>query len=291
MDCLLPTHEHRSYNQLTPDIQEPHDLATDRKDIAQPLQMQGNLRRLTNRETMTSPHPPVPTVSCIVPTTKNRCLFWPMLFRCFQAQSWPNRELVLVSEDPIDGELPPKTRVIKVSPGTSIGSKINIGVENSHSDYFCKMDDDDWYHRYHLSGSISPLLRRTPSISMATNYMILLLKPWELHYLPRTSCAGGTICFDRAAWNLRHFEDRSASEDWNFINLRSFPILTPMSQVLVTYVIVRHENNTWNDWQETKTPVDNALIKLGKKQSMGPEGFFSPEDLAFYQKLRLSLHY
>ena len=238
---------------------------------------------------MTKPSPSIPLVSCIVPTTKERNMFWPMLFRCFQAQSWTNKELILVSEDPIDSELPPGTRIVRVAPGTSIGSKLNIGVENSSGDYISRLDDDDWYHRDHLSVSITPLLQLTPSISMATSYMILFLKSWELHYLPRTSCAGGTICFDRSAWNLKRFEDLNASEDWNFICNRSFPILRPLNQYLATYVIVRHEHNTWNDWQGTKTPVNASLAKLGKKQSRGPEGFFSPEDLAFYQRLRLSL--
>lgn len=200
---------------------------------------------------------PMPTITCIVPTTKRRQSFWPMLFRCFQRQTWPNKELVLVSEDPVNSELPPRTRIVTVSQGTSIGNKMNIGVESSNSNYFCKIDDDDWYHRDFLSASVPALIQRTPSITMMNTYLMLFLKSWELRYLPRAHCAGGTICFDRAAWIERRFEDLNSSEDWNFVDNRNCLVRIGPGQVLASYLIVRHGSNSWNDWNHTTIPGCN----------------------------------
>jgi hypothetical protein len=54
-------------------------------------------------------------------------------------------------------------------------------------------------------------------------------------------------------------------------------------------MLVRHENNTWTDWESATNEVDRTLAKIGKKQAQGPERFLLPEDLGFYRKLRLSL--
>ena len=212
-----------------------------------------------------------------------------MLFRCFQRQTWPNKRLVLVSENPIECELPPKTKIITAPLGLSIGSKLNLGVENSDGNYFWKCDDDDLYHRDFLSTAIPPLLLKTPAISMANRYLILFLENWELYYLPKAGCAGGTICFDRQAWNSRHFENLSYSEDWNFIAGRNHLTIANPSQLLVTYMIVRHGGNSWSNWEFTEKSVDKELVKCGRKLSTGPEGFLSHEELEFYKKLRSSL--
>jgi hypothetical protein len=231
----------------------------------------------------------IPLVTCIVPTTKKRQLFWPMLFQCFQKQTWSNKKLVLVSEDPVECELPPKTEVIAVPPGLSIGAKMNIGVRSSEGNYFWKGDDDDLYHKNFLSTAIPPLLLKTPSVSMTNRYLILFLKDWELYYLPKAGCAGGTICFSRDAWKNRPFEDLSYSEDWNFIKDRDHLVIANSSQLLATYMIVRHGSNSWSSWEHTDKSVDTELMKCCRKLSRGPECFLTPEDVVFYQKLRITL--
>jgi len=231
----------------------------------------------------------IPLVTCIVPTTRKRQQFWPMLFRCFRNQTWHNKELVLVSEDPIDIEPPPGTRIITVPPGTTIGNKINIGVESSSNLYFCKWDDDDWYHQEYLSNTVAHIIRQEPSIAMTANHMILFLKKWELYHLSGDRCAGGTICFNRAAWKQRPFEDLTHEEDWRFIRDRDCLITMTPNLGLSNYMLVRHENNTWTDWESATNEVDRTLAKIGKKQAQGPERFLLPEDLGFYRKLRLSL--
>ena len=212
-------------------------------------------------------------------------MFWPMLFRCFGRQTWPNKELVLVSEDPVDGDPPPGTRIVRCEPGASIGHKMNLGVSCSDSNLFCKWDDDDWYHKDFLTSSLSLLTNKSPSITMVTSHMILFLPQWKLQFMKHAGCPGGTICFDRMAWSCRPFENTTKGEDVKFIERRDCLTRVRPDPLLTSYVLVRHGNNSWNDWCGTNDSVNDVLLKWSNRLSKGPESFFSPEDLRFYKEL------
>jgi hypothetical protein len=211
-----------------------------------------------------------------------------MMFRCFQRQQWESKELILIDEAPPSLELPSSVRHIEVPKNTPIGTKLNIGVEASSANYFHKWDDDDWYHRDFLKTSISPLLLRSPSCSVLTVHLAFLLKVWKLYYMPRSLFTGGSICFDRASWQRKKFMDASLAEDYTFIQDRfGIDLIRLQPDVLATYVIVRHEGNTWTTWDGL--PVERITETVGKLLPEGPEKFFPPDDLIFYQKLRESL--
>ena len=68
----------------------------------------------------------LPLVSCLMPTTESRQRFHARARAMFEAQDWPNKELIV-----IDG------------PGT-IGAKLNDGIRRSTGDILINWDDDDW---------------------------------------------------------------------------------------------------------------------------------------------------
>jgi glycosyltransferase involved in cell wall biosynthesis len=208
------------------------------------------------------------------------------LIRCFEKQTWSNKELILIDEGPCPIGLPSQVRFLKVPEKLSIGTKLNEGVKNSQADFFHKCDDDDGYHPNFLTDLITPLLVNPSAVSLVDSHLVFLVKDWKLYTTPYGTLGGGSICFGREAWNQRQFQDLSLGEDMGFIiNRKSIARITPDP---LNYVLVRHSDNTWKKWSNGRS-VEDVTKSTGTLLSYGPEGFFSPEDLYFYQKLRADL--
>src|SRR5436190_19366183 len=90
-----------------------------------------------------------PLVSVILPTCARPRLL-PIALRCFEHQTYPRRELVVVDDGaawPVDRSeiLAAGGRLVRVPPGTPLGTKLNAGVSVARGELCQKMDDNDWY--------------------------------------------------------------------------------------------------------------------------------------------------
>lgn len=90
-----------------------------------------------------------PLVSCLMVTRGNPALVASAL-ACFLAQTWQNKELVMVCEavtaelrDLLKGDR--RVRLVEVAQGLSLGDLRNLSVANSRGTYLCQWDDDDLY--------------------------------------------------------------------------------------------------------------------------------------------------
>lgn len=97
---------------------------------------------------------PLPLASVVAPSS--RAENFPDVLRRYEAQTWPNRELVFVFNGPAIAmpKAPkgrPDVRVIHVPPEYAVGSVMNAGLLESRGKYFFRMDDDDWYGPNYLS--------------------------------------------------------------------------------------------------------------------------------------------
>src|SRR5687768_13464892 len=95
-----------------------------------------------------------PLVSCLC-ISQNRPEFLKNAISCFIAQSYTDKELVVVSRryDPEYDQI-----ISRLSDGSvkyyglnnadqlTLGELRNIAIEKSAGDFFCTWDDDDWYH-------------------------------------------------------------------------------------------------------------------------------------------------
>src|SRR5690242_1130480 len=97
---------------------------------------------------MTSP------VSCIL-VTRDRPIFVGQALRCFAAQDYPAKELVVVDDGdaPVAGQCAnaPHVKYIRLTSRTPTGTKLNIGIEAARGDVLQKLDDDDFYAPRFLS--------------------------------------------------------------------------------------------------------------------------------------------
>lgn len=90
-----------------------------------------------------------PLVSYVCITRDREEMIAPMLEQ-FDAQSWPNRELIIVddSRKPLGTRLPENSTYVRLDPSHhhSIPAKRNTGCAHASGQYIAWHDDDDWFH-------------------------------------------------------------------------------------------------------------------------------------------------
>ncbi len=163
-----------------------------------------------------------PLVSVVL-TTRDRPHLLPIALRCFQHQSYANRELVVVDDGldfPADvSSLPAESvRVVTVPPGTPLGVKLNHGVEAARGRLCMKMDDDDWYAPDYLATSVEALLDSErlvcrPTIVFHMGFLFFELKSWRIHESTDFNAPGATLLFSKNDWRRRPFRPVPTDED------------------------------------------------------------------------------
>lgn len=98
-----------------------------------------------------------PLVSCLC-VTEGRAAFMPWLLWCFDRQTWPHRELVILdsSERPF-ASARNDVRVVALPPGTGVARKRNLAMRAARGDVIAWFDDDDWQHPQKLAWHVEAL--------------------------------------------------------------------------------------------------------------------------------------
>jgi glycosyltransferase involved in cell wall biosynthesis len=104
----------------------------------------------------------LPRISALC-ATKDRPLFVRKAVELFLAQTWPNKELIVLDDgDPAltqDLAPSPLVRHIRFEKPTSVSCKHRAGFELASGEFLCYWDDDDWYGARRLATQAAPLLR------------------------------------------------------------------------------------------------------------------------------------
>src|SRR5262245_50450534 len=95
----------------------------------------------------------LPKVSCVM-VTANRKALCRRAVRCFERQSYPNRELVVVDDGEQDlsevlyslSDRHVIYRRISPSADNVLGRLRNLALETATGTVIAQWDDDDWYH-------------------------------------------------------------------------------------------------------------------------------------------------
>jgi glycosyltransferase involved in cell wall biosynthesis len=102
----------------------------------------------------------LPLISCIC-ITRGKPKMLNRAITCFESQTYPNKELILIYED--DDEvtirwfeeqaISSRHRLIQVSatPKRTLGWLRNRAINEAVGEFVCQWDDDDWYHRARLA--------------------------------------------------------------------------------------------------------------------------------------------
>jgi glycosyltransferase involved in cell wall biosynthesis len=103
-----------------------------------------------------------PLVSCLMVTQLSRREFFPRAIAAFNRQTYPNRELVIVSVDDVEALTMPLVvgqGRFQRAPATAqtLGALRNVSLAAARGTYVATWDDDDWSHPERLAQQMAAL--------------------------------------------------------------------------------------------------------------------------------------
>jgi glycosyltransferase involved in cell wall biosynthesis len=245
-----------------------------------------------------------PLVSVVL-TTRDRPRFLPIALKCYQHQTYANRELIVVddgAEFPADPELVAAVggRLIRMEPESMLGAKLNRGAIEARGPFCQKMDDDDWYAPNFMETMLAALLRSwsvvcRPSSAFLMHFLFFDVARWELRESVGNNVPGATILFSRDAWEASPFRAVGNNEDNWFLRdqLDTGGTLVPVRAVK-TFLAVRHGGggggNRGHTWTEQSTgQVVEDYMQNRPLFAGGPEAVLPPWARDFYRDMRREL--
>lgn len=194
-----------------------------------------------------------PLISCLC-ISNNRAKHLKKAIGYFQAQSWPNRELIIVSSahDPEYEEIINSfsDNSIKYfwehTSGLTLGELRNVALEKSNGEYFCVWDDDDWYHYQRLEIQMKELVKSKKK-GVVLPYVILLdAVNKEAHLSVPVLPPASLLCKKSVITPTLLYPSKDKAEDTVFLyTLFRENILYPLTNPIL-YIYVYHGGNTWS---------------------------------------------
>ena len=195
----------------------------------------------------------LPKVSCLT-VTANRPHLIRRSIKCFQNQSYPNKELVVIDDGEQDLadilKVLPSNEVhyIKLpsDPENTLGKLRNRSLREASGDFIAQWDDDDWYHPERLSIQVETLLDGYDACCLPGTLMHLNEAPYTEHpyvgYLPE-GIPGSIMHRNNADIRYPHIrkaEDTAYLKKWMQKKYCQLP-------KKYSYLCIRcyHGSNTW----------------------------------------------
>jgi glycosyltransferase involved in cell wall biosynthesis len=225
-------------------------------------------------------------VSCVMATT-GRFRFVRQATRCFLRQTYLNAELIIVDEstpgveDLCSGIR--SVRYLRAPAGTSLGAKLNLGVEQAQGTIIQKIDDDDFYGREFLECAVTSLEDSAAARALVAwdCFLVLLAGDPRIRFSGHGWAAGGSLCFHRELWTKAKFRNIPNAVDAAFLADTNAEIRRICAAHL--YLVIRHGRNTWvrdNNGQS----VDDAF-RDAPDSGIGIRQLTEPIDYPFYEAL------
>jgi glycosyltransferase involved in cell wall biosynthesis len=199
---------------------------------------------------------PLPLISCIC-ITRGNPLMLTRIIECFDAQTYPHKELVIVCEDnvlqyktfiSIEGLSKDNVQliVVKMLPKLSLGELRNIGIGSARGEFVCQWDDDDWYHINRLTDQYSELSRSRLDGCIMTHWLVFDATS-KRAYISNARLWEGSILCRKAVLQEKAYEDKHIGEDTATIEyLAAVGCLSFLKDRPLLYIYTYHGNNTWN---------------------------------------------
>jgi glycosyltransferase involved in cell wall biosynthesis len=213
--------------------------------------------RVPDQELRMSEASSLPLVSCLC-VTRGKSMKLARAVECFHAQSYPNRELVLVVEEDdaetlaaveqhLNGARGGNVRVhvVSVSPKLSLGELRNRAVAVCNGEYFCQWDDDDWFHVDRITRQVSGVTRAFQSATLLTSWLVFDVDTGDAYQSLVRLWEGSILCKKSVLSETLRYPAMPRMEDAFFVNdlIAAVGVLPQIAPTLYIYEI--HRKNTW----------------------------------------------
>lgn len=241
-----------------------------------------------------------PLVS-VVMATRDRPRLLSVALRCYQHQTYPRRELIVV-DDGVDHPADESAvvaaggRLVCAAAGTPLGAKLNLAVAAARGRFCQKMDDDDWYAPSFMATMMAGLLASfrvtcTPTVAFLMPFLFFDVARWEVRRSLDNNAPGATFLFAREDWEERPFRGVQFDEDTWFLldHLHAGGSYLPISG-LETFLAVRHtgsrgeRGHTWT--HQATGQVMEAHMRERRLYASTPEALLPAWALDVYRELR-----
>ena len=241
--------------------------------------------------------PESPLVSCVMATIQPRRRFLSQALKYFSRQTYSPKELIVIDdpgEPAFQGIHPgPEIRYLQTEARLTVGSKLNLGIQQARGGIIQKIDDDDYYHPDFLRTTVATLgaRNRRDSIVALTSCLVLIAATGELKWRSAGMFAGATFCFFRELWQRCPFRDVSLAEDRLFLKDHEPACIGINNPEL--FCLVRHAvGHSWThvvrseqENQDLVTVGEDVTEYLRKlpAYSKSLKDYIPEEDLWFYE--------
>lgn len=196
----------------------------------------------------------LPMVSCICVTHKKPA-FLKRAIGCFLAQTYENKQLVVLYEDHdlatchfVEMEhFPANVKLVKVSgsPKRTLGTLRNMAIEASEGLYVCQWDDDDWYHKDRLVCQFDAIVKAKTAGSILTQWLVFDYGNSKAYMSNIRSWEGSIMCSKEFILK-KGYDNVPRGEDTSLINyLTERKSLAFINNMAGLYIYVYHGSNTW----------------------------------------------
>lgn len=234
-----------------------------------------------------------PLVSVCTPTF-NRRPFIPIMFECFQNQTYPKDriEWIIVDDgtdkiqDLIDKIEIPQIKYFPLKERMTLGAKRNFMHTKTSGSIIVYIDDDDYYPPERIEHAVDKLQKNRTALCAGSSELYIYFKHInEMYqcgpYGPNHATAG-TFAFRKELLNITKYnENASLAEEKEFLHNYTIPFvqLDPLKTILV----FSHNHNTF----DKKKMLENANPKFTKKSTKTVDSFITRDNEAKIKKFFL----
>jgi len=220
-----------------------------------------------------------PLVSVCTPTY-NRRPFIPIMFECFQNQTYPKNKIewIIVDdgsdkiEDLILESNIQQIRYFKIDKKMALGEKRNYMHSKVNGEIIVYMDDDDYYPPERISHSVETLQKNPEALCAGASEIYIFFKHIQKMiqcgpYGPNHATAG-TFAFRKKLLETSKYENHAAiAEERAF--LKDYTIPFAQMDPLKTILVFSHEHNTF----DKRKMFDNAHPQFFKESDKTVDTF------------------
>ena len=149
--------------------------------------------------------------------TRNRLEWLPKAIECFQQQTYPHRELLILADGlDVSHLVPPgdsRIRLVHLADRLEIGVKRNHGCEQAAGDVITHFDDDDYSAPRRIADQIARLVESGKAVTGFHSMRFTDGANWWRYEGTRNYAIGTSLCYRRDWWKAHRFPALQVGED------------------------------------------------------------------------------